>query len=259
MSRPGLTRLAFLLAQLVAASAAAEGVTVAVASNFAATAGELAEDFESLTGHRVRLVRGSTGKLYAQIVNGLPVDVFLSADSARPRQLVDEQFAVTGSKFTYALGELVVWSRDPELEGRDCGRALRSTAKKVAIANPLLAPYGMAARAYLQHESIWRQVQPRLVYGENIAQTLQFVATGNAAIGLVAKSQLGIGGLPPATCMKLVPPDTHAPIEQAAVLLRRSGKNVAAREFLAFLAGENARAVIEAHGYRLPPSAEKKL
>ncbi len=250
MSRPG--RLLSLLTLLAAAGAAAESVTVAVASNFALTAAELAREFESQTGHRVRLVRGSSGKLYAQIVNGLPADVFLSADGERPQKLVDAQLAAAGSRVTYAVGQLVVWSRDPEFEGRDCARALENTEKKIAIANPMLAPYGMAAKEFLEHESIWRQVQTQVVFGENIAQTLQFAATGNAGIGLVARSQLGSRSLPPATCMITVPPGTHAPIEQDAVLLLRSNTHAAAREFLAFLGSEDARAVIEAHGYLLP-------
>ena len=250
--RPSLSA-ALLLAALLPATVAAETVTVAVASTCAGTAARLAAAFEAATKHEARLLPGSSGKLYAQIVNGLPADVFLSADTERPRGLVDLGLAERGSLGPYAIGQLVIWSRDPDLEGRDCERGLRQPdSKKIAIANPRLAPYGAAARQYLERLSIWRQAQPNLVFGENIAQTLQFVATGNASIGLVALSQLRAGTVPAATCSTRVPAGMHSPIEQDAVLLSRAVDNEAARAFLRFLRGESARNLIERGGYLLP-------
>lgn len=231
----------------------ADTVAVAVASNFADTAAELAHDFEASTGHDVLLIRGSSGKLFAQIINGAPVDVFLSADVALPRQIGQRGLAAPGSHFTYAFGELVIWSRDQAFVDKDCLQVLSSDeARKIAIANPLHAPYGVAAKQFLEGEGLWHDLQPRLVYGENIAQTLQFVATGNANIAFVAQSQLKSGKLPAASCMTTVSGTAHTPIEQAAIRLSRADNNKAALAFVRFLASDAAAATIRSHGYRLP-------
>lgn len=245
-------RVAVAVALLLAGNAAADTVTVAVASNFATTAEALAEAFASATAYDVRLVRGSSGKLYAQIVNGAPVDIFLSADAERPRELESRGRTVPGSRFTYAIGQLVIWSRDSDYHGRDCRRALATTAGRVAIANPRLAPYGAAAKQYLEREALWDKLESQLVYGENIAQTLQFAATGNASVAIVARSQLGADGVPAASCTGDVPADAHDPVVQQGVLVDRAAGNEAASAFMRFLSGEEAHRIIRAQGYAIP-------
>ena len=228
-------------------------VTVAVASNFAGAAAELSTAFEAQTGIRVRLSMASTGKLYAQIVNGAPFDVLLAADSERPQRLEASGTGVAGTRFTYAIGELVLWSR----HAGACRESLaRPGAGRVAIANPDTAPYGRAAREFLRHIGLWESIEPRLVIGENIAQALQFVATGNAELGFIARAQLGKPRLPEATCTWPVPPATHAAIEQHALLLARAASHPGARRFLGYLRSNGARVIIRRHGYRLPEMSE---
>jgi molybdate transport system substrate-binding protein len=242
-----------LLILLLAAPAIAGHATVAVASNFAVPARELVARFEDATDHRLKISAAATGKLYAQIANGAPFDVLLAADRLRPRRLEDEGLGVADSRFTYAVGSLVLWSRDPDYDGRDCLAALSALgARKLAIANPLTAPYGHAARQYLQAAGLWDGVEQQLVFGENIAQTLHFVATGNAALGLIAAAQAADGRLPEATCHVPIPGDTHTPIEQQAILLKRAAANAAAAEFLHFLRSPAGREIISAHGYAVP-------
>ncbi len=224
-------------------------VTVAVASNFANAAAEISAAFQERTGRRVRLSTASTGKLYAQIVNGAPFDVLLAADSLRPQGLENAGAGVAGTRFTYAIGELVLWSR----RAHDCrGNLEKAGAGRVAIANPDTAPYGSAAREFLKRAGLWERVESRLVIGENVAQALQFAATGNAELGFIARAQLGLPVLPETTCEWPVPPGTHAAIEQQALLLARAASNPGAREFLEFLRGDAARVIIRRHGYRLP-------
>jgi molybdate transport system substrate-binding protein len=252
---PVVARLSALFATaMLAVAAQAETARVAVASNFLATAEALGERFEQSTKHRVEWVPGSTGKLYAQIVNGAPFDLFLAADADRPRRLEALGLAVDGSRRTYARGRLMAWSRDPAADGSACLAALRpGVPGKVAIANPEVAPYGAAAREYLVHEGLWDDIGPRLVLGENVAQTLQFAANGGAVVALVAASQLADGGsgLPGGICSEAVPAEGHAPIEQQLVWLRRAADNPAAAAFLDYLAGEEAGRLIEASGYEL--------
>ena len=239
-----------LLAAFALPAATAEPLTLAVASNFSIPARELAATFADETGHAVRLAGGSTGKLYAQLINGVPFYVFLAADAERPRLLEESGQGVASSRFTYAIGSLVLWSRDPAFADTDCGDALRALGnRKLAIANPLTAPYGAAAKAFLQSIDLWEAVQPQLVYGENIAQTLQFAATGNASLGLIAESHARVNGLPEATCTWPVPASSHLPLEQQAILLRRATDNAAAHDFLAFLRDEEARDIISSGGY----------
>ncbi len=224
-----------------------------MASNFAVPARALAERFEDATGHRLRISSAATGKLYAQIANGAPFDVLLAADRQRPLRLEDEGLGVADSRFTYAIGSLVLWSRDPAYDGQDCLAALAALGtRKLAIANPLTAPYGHAARQYLQAAALWDSVEQQLVLGENIAQTLHFVATGNAALGLIAAAQAGDRRLPESTCRVPIPADAHAPIEQQAILLKRAVANAAAGEFLHFLRSTAGREIISAHGYSVP-------
>jgi len=238
------------LAMLFAAPASAEQLTIAVASNFTRPAHVLAEKFEETSGQPIRVTTASTGKLYAQIVNGAPFDILFAADAARPSLLEESGLGVEGTRFTYAVGRLVLWSADSDTDGEYCEQALADLGKrKLAIANPLTAPYGVAAKDYLQTAGIWNEVEPHLVYGENIAQTLHFVVSGGASFGLIAHSQARDERLPVAACHRLVPEDMHAPIEQQAILLRFGEKNKTASEFLAFVAGSYGRQIIAEHGY----------
>ena len=227
---------------------AADSIGVAVASNFARSAAELAERFESEAGVAVRLSNGSTGKLYAQILNGAPFDVFLAADADRPTRLERSGHAVPGARITYAQGTLVLWSRSAS----DCHEALLDeNGGHIALANPVTAPYGRAAIEYLQGAGYWHLVSERAVYGENINQALQFVATGNAVTGLIAKSQLSAPQLPEAACTWEVPASSHSSLDQQAVLLARAADNDNARRFLEFLQSDAARDIIRRHGYEV--------
>lgn len=235
------------------AATAEDFVTVAVASNFGATAREIAAAFAQDSDYAVRITTASTGKLYAQIVNGAPFDVLLAADAERPRRLEAAGAGVPGTRVTYAVGALVLWSRQVD----DCLAALqRDDAGRVAIANPDTAPYGAAAKAYLQQAGLWDSLRRRLVIDENIAQTLQFAASGNAQLGFIARSQLQAPSLPQASCSWPVPEHMHVPIAQQAILLRRAADADGARAFVDFLRGDAGRAIILRHGYRLPEVKE---
>jgi molybdate transport system substrate-binding protein len=223
---------------------------VAVAANFTAATHRLAAAFERESGHRLIASFASTGTLYAQIRNGAPYDVFLSADMERPRLLESEGLGVAGTRFTYAVGRLALWSAQPGL-ALDDGAVLRGDAvRRLAIANPKTAPYGSAARQVLEHMGLWEALQGRLVQAENIAQTYQYVVTGNATVGFVALAQLEAAQ--PASAWWLPPAGWYAPIEQQALLLRRGADNAAARAFLAYLRGPAARATLAALGYGAP-------
>ena len=237
---------AALLAMMPAAFAGE--LTVAVAANFAKPVEAMAPVFAAATGHQLRLSTGSTGKFYAQIQRGAPFDVFLSADEARPALLEAEDRIVPGSRFVYSVGRLALWQAAP---GRTLTPdALRTdTAGRVAIANPKIAPYGAAAAAVIAHLGLTDALTPRLVRGENIAQTFQFVATGNAALGFVAWSQVSQNGAVLRGSAWLVPPDMHPPIRQSAVLLKHGADNPAAAAFMAFLKTDAARQIIRQHGY----------
>ena len=235
------------LAPTVAAQAAS--VQVAVAANFAEPARRIAAEFEKDTGHAVALSFGSTGKFYAQIRNGAPFEVLLSADQATPAKLQAEGGAVAGSAFTYATGQLALWSARPGFVDDQGAVLRRADFEHLAIANPKLAPYGEAAMQTLAALGLLEAVRPRLVMGENIAQTYQFVSTGNAELGFVALSQVMQDGKPTRGSVWLVPATLHAPIRQDAVLLKPGARDPAARAWLAYLRGPKARAVIRAYGY----------
>lgn len=244
-------RLLVLL--LCAASVKAESLTLAVASNFARPAEKIVARFEAASGHAVRMTTASTGKLYAQIVNGAPFDVLLAADAERPRLLEENGIGVQGTRVTYAIGRLYLYSDHASFAGTDCEAELAVLGKRrLAIANPQTAPYGKAAREYLGASGFWSAVEPRLVYGENISQAFLFVATANAEIGLIANSQLVDATMRDATCQWLVPEDRHAPIEQQAIMLRRASHNPAATEFVAFLDSDESRAILRDYLYGLP-------
>jgi len=239
-----------LILFLVSPARAVDSVSVAVASNFTRSAVELAERFQTETGIAVRLSNGSTGKLYAQILNGAPFDVFLAADTDRPALLERSGLAVAGARFTYATGALVLWSGS----ANDCHAVLSDeNSGHIALANPATAPYGKAALEFLFAAGYWDSVSERAVYGENINQTLQFVATGNAVMGLIAKSQLVAPQLPEAACTWEIPSSSYSNLEQQAVLLQRAVDNDNARRFFEFLRSEAAMGVITRHGYEVSP------
>ncbi len=235
--------LLLALAVLAPAPAHAGTVTVAVAANFTTAAEDLAPLFKAATGHEVIYSFGATGQLYAQISQGAPFEVFLAADDDRPVWTVAEGLGVDGTVFTYAVGALALYSSMLDLAD---GRAVLEAGSfdKLAIADPETAPYGRAAIEVIAALGLATAITPRLVTGENITQALQFVESGNAELGFVAMSQ--VVGRPD---VWLVPADLYEPIRQDAVLLEAGADNPAARAFLDFLRGEQARAVIEAAGY----------
>lgn len=247
-----LPRLVFAAILCLAGSAVARAETalLAVAANFAETAEALLTGFRDATGHDLEITTGSTGKLYAQITAGAPFDALLSADAATPARLLDEGRAVAGSAFTYAVGRLTLWSADPARIGHDGRAALADPDLRfVAIANPDLAPYGVAARAALQSLGLWDALQPKIVMGQNIGQTHAMVATGAAEVGLVALSAVLSPRAAVAGSRWDVPPGIYAPIRQDAILLVHGADNAAARAFLDYLRGPEAASVIDAFGY----------
>lgn len=238
-------------------------IHVAVASNFTAAMQALVKKFEAQSDYQVKLSFGSTGKLYAQINHGAPFDAFFSADSLRPELLEKNKLAIAGSRFTYALGQLVLWSPDTELVDQE-GRVLESSSfRYLSLANPELAPYGSAARSVLQAKGQWQNLQDRLVMGQNIAQTYQFIDSGNAQLGFVAYSQLkrqwkqnkaGTRSGHAKNSIEgshwIVPTSHYPPIEQQAVVIN---DRQAVRAFVNYLGSEEARQLMAAFGYRVPP------
>lgn len=222
---------------------------VAVAANFTEPAKEIAAAFERATGHHATLSFGSSGAFYTQIAHGAPFELFLSADADRPAQAEKDGFAVPGSRFTYAVGRLVLYSAKAGLvDGQ--GRVLRTGSfAKLAIADPAAAPYGLAAVQTLDKLGLSAALAPRLVKGSSITQAYQFVATGAAELGFVALSQVVAV---PGGSRWVVPEKLHQPIEQQAVLLKTGAANPAAQAFLRFLHGREGTAIIRRFGYALP-------
>jgi len=234
-----------------ALAAQAEEVQVAVAANFASPMQQIAPGFEKETGHKALVSTGATGKFYAQIKNGAPFQVLLAADDETPAKLEVEGLGVKGSRFTYALGRLVLWSAKTGFVDEG-GKVLQSERfNKLALANPKLAPYGAAAVEALERLGLFSAVEPKFVQGENIAQTYQFAASGNADLGFVALSQVSKDGKLTGGSAWVVPADLHAPIRQDAVLLTPGADSAAARALLKYLQGDAARAVIRSFGYDL--------
>jgi len=240
--------LAFFL--LYVSDALAKELRIAVASNFLLPLKALSKNFKESTGHKVVVISGSTGKLYAQIKQGAPFDILLAADAIRPELLEKEGIGVPGSRFTYAVGRLVLWSKDSKLPLKNDLQVLNhKNFRYLAIANPKTAPYGKAAEQVLRKKGFWEQIQNRLVRGENISQTFQFVMTGNAEIGFIALSQLrknqGLG------FSWIVPQEWHDPIQQQCILLKRAKTNKAAQQFLNFIKSNRIQKQIESYGYSL--------
>ncbi len=241
--------LTCLLLALLSPGAFAADVQVAVASNFTAPMQAIAAEFEKATGHQAKLSFGSTGKFYAQIKNGAPFDVLLAADDETAAKLEKEGLAVSGSRFTYSIGQLALWSAKPGYVD-DKGAVLKQGAfAHLALANPKLAPYGAAALEAMNKLGLLAALQPKFVQGENIAQTFQFVSSGNAELGFVALSQVVEGGKLKSGSAWRVPPNLHAPIRQDAVILARGKDNPAALALMKYLKEDKARAIIKAYGY----------
>ena len=233
------------------AAAQAGDVTVAVAANFTAPMQKIAKAFEQDTGHKAQLAFGATGKFYAQIKNGAPFAVLLAADDETPARLEKEGLAIAGTRFTYATGRLALWSKSPNLVD-DKGDVLRSNSfNKLAIADPKLAPYGVAAMEVIQHLGVQANVTPKLVQGESIGQTYQFVSTENAQLGFVALSQISFDGRITQGSAWVVPQNLHTLLKQDAVLLNAGKDHAAAIALLKYLQADKAKTIIRQYGYAL--------
>ena len=245
-----LHRLLALTAALAFTTLArADVVQVAVAANFTAPARALAEVFARTTGHEAKLSFGATGAFYTQIKNGAPFDVLLAADNERPARLEKEGDTVAGSRFTYATGQLVLWSAKPGLVDDEGAVLKHGQFGKIAIANPKNAPYGAAAVEAMNKLGLAAALQPKLVTGESIGQTYNFIATGNAELGFVALAQVLEGGKLKSGSMWVVPAQYHAPIIQDAVILKRAANNPAAKAWMELLKTPQSKALIRSYGY----------
>lgn len=236
----------------IVSQAMADEVQVAVAANFTAPMQQIAAQFEKDTGHKAVLAFGATGKFYAQIVNGAPFEILLAADDETPARLEKEALGLAGSRFTYAIGKLVLWSTDPALVDAKGDVLKTGQFKHLALANPKTAPYGSAAIEAMTKLGLLSSLQPRFVQGENISQTQQFVTTGNAELGFVALSQVLKDGKVSSGSAWIVPAHLYEPIRQDAVLLAKGHNKPAAGALLAYLKGDKAKAVIRSFGYELP-------
>lgn len=234
---------------MVGAAAQAAEVSVAVAANFTAPMQRIAAAFAEDTGHKAVLSFGSTGKFYAQIKNGAPFQVLLAADQETPARLEQDKLTLAGSRFTYALGRVVLWSKDAK-QVDDKGEVLRKGSfERLALADPKLAPYGAAAIEVLDKLGLRAALQSKLVQGENIGMAYQFVSTGNAPLGFVALSQVMVNGAIQEGSAWIIPTALHAPLRQDAVALTAAKDNAAATALLAYLQGDKARAIMQSYGY----------
>ncbi|WP_206742999.1 molybdate ABC transporter substrate-binding protein, partial [Pseudomonas corrugata] len=228
----------------------ADEVQVAVAANFTAPIQAIAADFEKDTGHKLVAAYGATGQFYTQIKNGAPFEVFLAADDTTPARLESEGDTVKGSRFTYAIGTLALWSaKDGYVDEQ--GQVLKNNGfQHLSIANPKAAPYGLAATQVLDKLGLAGQVRGKIVEGQNITQAYQFVSTGNAELGFVALSQVYKDGKLTGGSAWIVPAELHDPIKQDAVILDKGRANPAAKALMAYLQGPKAAAIIQAYGYQ---------
>lgn len=250
MSKFALKCLPALLALLASVAACADEVQVAVAANFTAPMKLIAADFEKDTGHKATLSFGATGRFYAQITSGAPFEVFLAADDETPAKLEKEGGAVSGSRFTYATGKLVLWSAQPGVVDAQGEVLKKNTFSKIAIAAPKLAPYGAAAVETMTKLGLMAALEPKLVTGESIGQAFSFISTGNAELGFVALSQVYENGKIKSGSAWIVPENLHSPIRQDAVLLTKGKDNKAAAALIAYLKTEKAKTVIRSFGYQ---------
>ena len=229
--------------------ARAADISVAVAANFTAPAKELATVFHAQTGDTLALSFGSSGQIYIQIAQGAPFEIFLSADAARPKKATAAGLAVAGTEFTYAIGKLVLWSADPKLVDPKGEVLVTGGFTHLANADPAAAPYGAAGEQVMKALGVYGKIEPKIVTGQSIMQTYQFVASGNAELGFVAMSQVmkGIKG-----SKWIVPQNLYTPIVQDAVLLKPGADDAGAKAFLAFLKTPAAAKIIQSYGYAMP-------
>ncbi len=241
----------FLMLSLttLAYTSKAETVHIGVAANFAKPMSEITTHFEKRYGHQILISIASSGKLFAQIHQGAPFDILLSADMEIPSKLAGKGLALSNSQFTYATGRLILWSSTLDILNEAASPLRTLSYNKLAIANPKLAPFGQAAIEVLDKLNMTSEVQTKLVFGDNISQTFQFVSSGNADIGFVALSQVWNDGEITSGAGWLVPQALYSPIRQDAVLLERGQNNPAAIEFLAFLKSNEVQKIIERYGY----------
>lgn len=241
-----------LLCGLIASPVQAGEVSVAVASNFVAPLERLSPLFQKESGHTVKVTQGASGKLYAQIKKGAAFDVFLSADEELPKRLMQEGAAVTGSRFVYATGRLMLWSAQPGFVD-DKGLVLnRGNFNLLAIPNPVNSPYGVAAKETLTKLTMWNAMQRKLDKGDDVIETYRFAATERAELAFIPLSQVMRDGKIGAGSWWLVPPEMHNPIRQSAVLLTTAKDPAAAKAFLVFLKSEKAVKVMRGFGYEFP-------
>jgi len=245
MHRPIL----LLLAAAFCAPSFAGEVQVAVAANFTAPMKVIAAQFEKDTGNKVLASYGATGKFYAQIHNGAPFDILLAADDETPAKLDQEKVTMAGSRFTYAIGKLVLWSAQPGMVDAKGDVLTAGKFDHIAVADPKLAPYGLAARETLQKLNLFASLAPKFVTGDNIGQTYQFVASSAAPLGFVAMSQVYENNQLKSGSAWVVPSALYSPIRQDAVVLGKGGNNAAAAAFIGYLKGDKAKAVIRSFGY----------
>jgi molybdate transport system substrate-binding protein len=236
---------------LLAIPAMAAEVNVAVAANFTAPMKQIVAEFEKETGHKVMLSFGASGKFYAQIKNGAPFQLLLSADDEKPIQLIKDGMAVADSRFTYAIGTLVLWSAKPGFVDAKGEVLSKGHFSKLAIASPKLAPYGAAAIEVLTKQGLLSAVTPKFVQGENISQAFQFISTGNAELGFVALSQVMKDGTIANGSAWIVPGTLHSPIRQDAVLLSPGKDSAAAKALLGYLKSDKSKKIIRSYGYEI--------
>ena len=234
-----------------ASVAIADEVQVAVAANFTAPMQKIAVEFEKDTGHKALLTFGATGKFYAQIKNGAPFEVLLSADQETPARLEQEGATANGSRFTYAIGKLVLWSTREAIVDSKGDVLKRGGFDHIALANPKLAPYGAAAMEVMKALGVADTLAPKFVQGENIAQTYQFISTANALLGFVAMSQVYEDGKLKSGSAWIVPSNLYSPIRQDAVILDKGKGSAAAAALMKYLKSDKVKAVIKSYGYDL--------
>ncbi|PCI72660.1 MAG: molybdate ABC transporter substrate-binding protein [Gammaproteobacteria bacterium] len=254
---PSKKLICFILLSLTIAltnNVNAKTIRIAVASNFVETARQLSRSFEETSEHSIQISSGSSGKLYLQIVNGAPFDLFLSADSDKPNELVKNGFAIADSQQIYAVGKLVLWLKHCSTQN-NLKTLSNSRIKKIAIANPKLAPYGFASKKLLEHHQLWEIVSKKLIYPENIAQVAQYAKLGVIDAALIAESNVKHLGLGKESCLIELQTGDYPAINQQLVILTKSENKRLAKDFVRFLASKNAQILIKNMGYLLPNSA----